>query len=72
MTTDQAAAYLACKPDTLRGWVREGLVPFHKLPGGRHLRFHTAELDAAMGLDVDGVTARSWCFAGTPDDEAAA
>jgi len=53
MSTAEAAEYLGVKPATLRGWAKRELVPYHKLPGGRDLRFHPAELDAAMGLDVD-------------------
>jgi excisionase family DNA binding protein len=67
MTTDEAAAYLGVKPATLRGWVRAGLIPHHRLPGGRVLRFHPAELDAAMGLDIAAAAARSSGFTGDPE-----
>jgi excisionase family DNA binding protein len=59
MTSAEAAKYLSVNQATLVRWARAGAVPSHKLPGGRHLRFHTAELDIAMGLDIDAASERA-------------
>jgi len=77
LSTAQAAVYLSVNPKTLRRWAKAGMVPFHRLPGGRDLRFHTAELDAFLGLDIDSASqrARNTDFTRPreePDDEAAA
>lgn len=71
MTTNEAAEYLGVKPATLRGWARAGIVPNHRLPGGRERRYHSAELDAALGLDVEGAARRSWGFTDDDDENAA-
>ena len=60
MLTDEAADYLGVRPVTLRKWCREGLIPVHRFPGSRIYRFHAAELDAALGLDVEA--AKNWGF----------
>jgi len=57
MTTSEAAAYLRVKPETLRGWARDGTVPAHHLPGGRTYRYRADELDEALEQ-----VARSWGF----------
>jgi excisionase family DNA binding protein len=69
MTSDEAAAYLKTTRDTILKWCREGRIPAHRLPGQRAYRFHAAELDAALGLDVDA--ARSIGFANDAANRAA-
>ena len=69
LTTSDAAQYLAIRPATLRAWVKAGKVPAHRMVGTRQLRYHTHELDQAMGL----VTRWDWraeaAAMGGDDDE---
>jgi excisionase family DNA binding protein len=64
MTTDEAAAYLSMKPGSLRKLARTGQVPAHRIGDTGTYRFHTEELDAVLGLDVDA--ARSTRFTRGP------
>ena len=45
MTAEQLADYLAISMATVRKWTRTGVVPCHRLAGGRSIRFERHEID---------------------------
>ena len=49
LTTSQAAAFLGVHPQTLRTWVRKGLVSCEVVNARGDRRFHLADLAAAVG-----------------------
>lgn len=57
LTTQAAAKYLGCHPDTLRRWRREGCGPLCN-KRGKFIRYHVDELDNWI---------RSLPVAGSPD-----
>ena len=45
LTTAEAAAYLRVHPETIRGWVRKGVIPAVKFGNRGGFRFLRADLD---------------------------
>ena len=48
LTLKDAAHYYGAKKSTFKHWVRKGLIPFVRLPGGRLIRFRQEDLDAVV------------------------
>ena len=44
----ELADYLCVSIATVRKWTRTGMVPCHRLPGGRSVRFRCDEIDKWM------------------------
>ena len=44
MDTKQLAELLSTNEQIVRAWVREGIIPAHRRPGGRKLSFHRHEI----------------------------
>ena len=53
LTLEQTADYLGVSVTRVYQYVREGSIPFHRLPGSNLLRFHADELDAWVRSDAD-------------------
>jgi hypothetical protein len=53
LSTDQAAYYIGCKPQTLRVWACHETGPLRPITGiGRHLHWRTADIRALLGMTV--------------------
>jgi excisionase family DNA binding protein len=45
LTPEQAAGHIGVSPASIRRYIRNGLIPVHRLPGSNLLRLDVAELD---------------------------
>lgn len=47
-TITEAADYFGTTPRTVRSWIATGKITAYRMPGGRSLRVHIAEIEAQV------------------------